>query len=92
MFSTDSEAASNGNFNGLSSLGGNWLSACEGDALTNLDVSTDLSVEGGSVTIYSCRSQRHSCSFRGLVILDFICHFLRQTVHCAYQKFSIKNS
>ena len=49
----DSEAASNGNFNGLSSLGGNWLSACDGDALMDLDVSTDLSVEGCSVTICS---------------------------------------
>ena len=47
------EAASNGNFNGLHSLGGNWLSACEGDVLMDSDVSTDLSIEGGSVTICS---------------------------------------
>ena len=49
----NSEATSNSNFNGLSSLGGNWLSACEGDALTDLEVPTDLSVDGGSVTICS---------------------------------------
>ena len=46
----NSEAASNGNFDGLSSLGCNWLSAYKGDALTDLDVSADF--EGGSVTIY----------------------------------------
>lgn len=40
-------------FNGLSSLGGNWLSACEGDALTDSYVSADLSIKGGSVTICS---------------------------------------
>jgi len=59
----NSEAASNGNVKGLSSSVGNWLSACKDDALTDLDVSTDLSVEGGTVTI---------CSLRGLVILNFV--------------------
>ena len=49
----NSEAASNGNLNSLSSSGGNWLSACGGDTLTDSDVSTVLSVEGGSVTICS---------------------------------------
>jgi len=48
-----SDAASNGNFDGVVSLGGNWLSASEGDALTDSDVSTDLSVEGGPVTTRS---------------------------------------
>ena len=69
----NSEATSNSNFNGLSSLGGNWLSACEGDALTDSEVSTDLSVDdGGSVTICSPVDCRHICSFRGLVILNFV--------------------
>jgi len=45
----NSDAASNGNFDSVISLGGNWLSSSGGDALTDLDVSTDLSVKGGSV-------------------------------------------
>jgi len=43
------DAASNDSFDGVVSLSGNWLSASEGDALTDSDVSTDLSVEGCSV-------------------------------------------
>ena len=59
----NSEATSNGNFNGRSSLGGNWLSVCEGDALTDSDVSTDLSVDGGPVTICNCTSVDHKDTF-----------------------------
>jgi len=44
----NSDAASNGNFDGVISLSGNRLSS-RGDVLTDSDVSTDLSVEGGSV-------------------------------------------
>ena len=43
-------------------VSGNWLSACEADALTDSD-------KCGSGTICS---PRHICSFRGLVILNFL--------------------
>jgi len=43
------DAASNDSFDGVVSLSGNWLSASEGDALTDSDVSADFSVEGGLV-------------------------------------------
>jgi len=45
----NSDAASNGNFDGIVSLSGNWLSSSGGDALIDSDVSADFSVEGGLV-------------------------------------------
>ena len=85
----NSEATSNSNFNGLSSLGGNWLSACEGDALTDLEVPTDLSVDGGSVTICSPVDRKDTFAASGAGHSQ-LCHFLKHTVHCAYQKFAIE--
>jgi len=49
----NSDSASNGNFDGVISLGGSWLLSSGGDALTDSDVSIDLSVQGGSVITHS---------------------------------------
>ena len=82
----NSDAPSNSNFDSIISWGHNWLSASEGDVPTDSDISTDLSVKGGSVLLLIAKEHLQ------LQVAGHsqLCHFLKRTVHQAYQKFFIE--